>query len=76
MRSDWQYFTNLGIKYVTNHPEVFEEYLESFREGIDKSGLKRVDNNTIIPFVSDFKNDVIDHLNDISYERFLEWGLA
>jgi hypothetical protein len=50
----------LGIKYVANHPEVFEEYLESFHEGIEKSGieksgLKRVDNNTIIPFLSDFK---------------------
>ncbi|TNV72650.1 hypothetical protein FGO68_gene9676 [Halteria grandinella] len=35
----------------------------------------RVSSNTIIPFEADKENDVIDNLNDLLFERYVEWKL-
>lgn len=73
--TDGYYIADLGIKYANNHPELFERYLDPFYKFAVEYGLKR-DDNSIIPLVSDFQNDVIENLNDVSYERFVEWKLT
>ncbi|TNV82784.1 hypothetical protein FGO68_gene4649 [Halteria grandinella] len=67
--------TNAQIRYFQRHPEVFESYIQPFYKMAEKNGMIRVSPNSIIPFVADQENDVIDNLNDLLYERYVEWKL-
>ena len=73
---DGQFIINLLIKYLAKHPEVFEEYLRPFEERARKVGVKRATANTIVSLVPDFENEVIDNLNDTTFERYIEWQLC
>ena len=65
---------NLVIKYLRKHPEVFENFLGPFELKAKSLGLIR-SQNTIRSMQADLENEVIDGLNDLLYERFIEWEL-
>jgi hypothetical protein len=62
------------IKYLRLHTYVFDEFLQPFEKFAEQIGLKR-SINTIREVMVNFETEVIDNLNDVSYERFVEWSL-
>lgn len=68
------FITNLLTKYLDKNEEVFDKYLEEYDGDAHKCGMKRC-KNSIRLMKLDFDNEVIDNLNDVTFERFVEWRL-
>lgn len=68
-----QLFINMQIKYFSKHPEVFEGYMQQFEP--KNFGMKRAE-NTVHSLIPDFEKEVIDNLNDVTFERYVEWQVA
>ena len=69
---DGHFITNQLIKYFLKHPEVFQDYIKPFEDYGIEVGLRR-HKNSIRLLTADFENEVIDNLNDVLFERFIEW---
>ena len=73
--TDGYFIINLQINYMRKHPEVFEQFLQPYERFATTLGLSK-HQNTVRSLMLDVDNEVIDNLNDLCHERFVEWRIV